>query len=116
MNVNALKLAAAAAALSGFAMAPAATIAATPPLAQAQAKASQVHTGQGTVKKVNAAAGKLNLDHGPIASLGWSGMTMDFQVKDPVLLKGLKPGQKIEFDLAADGPGKFVITRITPVK
>lgn len=116
MNVNALKLAAIAAALSGFAMAPAATTAAPPSPAQVQAKASQVHKGQGTVKKVDAAAGKLNLDHGPIASLGWSGMTMDFQVKNPVLLKGIKPGQKVDFDLAADGPGKFVVTRITPVK
>lgn len=111
--MNALKLAAA---LSGFAIAPAATTAAPPSPAQAQAKASQVHKGQGTVRKVDAAAGKLNLDHGPIASLGWSAMTMDFQVKDPVLLKGLKPGQKIEFDLAAEGPGKFVITQIAHAK
>lgn len=82
----------------------------------AQAKAAALHKGSGVVKSVNAQAGAINLDHGPIASLGWGAMAMDFPVKDPALLKGIKPGQKVEFDLISEGPGRFVITRIAPVK
>ena len=57
--------------------------------------ASQVHKGQGTVNSVDAKAGKVNLTHGPIPSLKWSGMTMDFQVKDTAVLKGVAPGQNV---------------------
>lgn len=75
---------------------------------------STAHKGQGTVNSVDAKAGKVNLTHGPIATLNWPGMTMDFQVKDKALLKGVAPGQKVEFDIVQQGPGQFVITRIAP--
>ncbi len=76
--------------------------------------AGQVHKGQGTVNSVDAKAGKVNLTHGPIATLKWPGMTMDFQVKDTAVLKGITPGQKVEFNIAQTGQSQFVITRITP--
>lgn len=75
--------------------------------------ADRVHKGQGTVKGVDAKTGKVNLAHGPIATLKWPEMTMDFQVVDKALLKGVTPGQNVEFDIEQQGPGKFVITRIT---
>lgn len=76
--------------------------------------AGQVHKGQGTVNSVDAKAGKVNLTHGPVPSLNWPGMTMDFQVKDNAVLKGVAPGQKVEFSIAQTGQSQFVITRITP--
>lgn len=76
--------------------------------------AGQAHKGQGTVNSVDAKAGKVNLTHGPIATLKWPGMTMDFQVKDNAVLKGVTPGQKVEFNIAQTGQSQFVITRITP--
>lgn len=79
-----------------------------------QAAESPVHKGQGTVNGVDAKAGKVNLTHGPIATVKWPGMTMDFQVKDKAVLKGVVPGQKVEFDIVQQGPGQFVITRIAP--
>ncbi len=79
-----------------------------------ESAAGQAHKGQGTVNSVDAKAGKVNLTHGPIAGLNWPGMTMDFQVKDNAVLKGVTPGQKVEFNIAQTGPGQFVITRITP--
>ncbi len=82
----------------------------------AAAKAAAVHSGEGTVNKVDVAAGKINLTHGPIKSLGWSGMTMDFPVKDKALLSGLKPGQKVAFELEKTPDGRYPITRITPAK
>lgn len=102
-----------AAALAAASLAVAAAPDAPAPVQLAQAA---VHQGQGTVKAVDAKAGKINLDHGPIASLGWGAMAMDFPVKDAALLQGLKPGQKVTFDLASEGPGRFVVIRIAPVK
>lgn len=75
---------------------------------------NQAHKGQGTVNGVDVKAGKVNLTHGPIATLKWPGMTMEFQVKSKALLKGVTPGQNVEFDIAQQGPGQFVITRIAP--
>lgn len=79
-----------------------------------KAAGSPVHKGQGTVNSVDVKAGKINLTHGPIADLKWPGMTMDFQVRDKALLKGVTPGQNVEFDIVQHGPGQFVITRIAP--
>ena len=74
----------------------------------------KVHKGQGTVNSVDPKAGKVSLTHGPIATLKWPGMTMDFQVKDKAVLKGVTPGQNVEFDIVQAGPSQFVITRIAP--
>lgn len=51
----------------------------------------------GTVKKVDAAAGKLTIAHGPLKSLGMPPMTMVFKAKDKAQLKGLKEGDNIRF-------------------
>jgi Cu/Ag efflux protein CusF len=83
-------------------------------MAAGKSAAGQVHKGQGTVNGVDTKAGKVNLTHGAIATLNWPGMTMDFKVKDKALLKGVAPGQNVEFDIVQQGPGEFVITRIAP--
>lgn len=82
--------------------------------AKVAAAEAKTHKVQGTLIKISP-DGTLNIAHGPVASLGWPGMTMDFQVKDKALLKGLKPGQKIDFDIGMQG-GSYVITAIRPVK
>ena len=74
--------------------------------------AEQAHKGSGTVKGVDAKAGKISLAHGPIAGLNWPAMTMDFEVRDKAVLKGVTSGQNIEFDIVRTGQGQFVITRI----
>ncbi|OGA37343.1 MAG: efflux transporter periplasmic adaptor subunit [Betaproteobacteria bacterium RIFCSPLOWO2_12_FULL_62_13b] len=72
------------------------------------------HNAQGIVRAVDPQTGKVNIEHGPIASLKWPAMTMDFQVKDQTLLKGVTPGQAVQFELVQEGPGQFVVTRIAP--
>lgn len=74
----------------------------------------QVHKSQGTVNRIDEKTGKVNMAHQAIPSLNWPAMTMDFQVKDKALLKGLTPGQTVEFDIAQQGGG-FVITRLAAV-
>ncbi|HEV2008324.1 MAG TPA: copper-binding protein, partial [Burkholderiales bacterium] len=57
----------------------------------------QDHKGEGTVNSVDTKAGKVNLSHGPIQTLKWPAMTMEFAVKDKQRLAKLKPGQKVTF-------------------
>ena len=80
---------------------------ALPSLAQALA--------DGEVRKVDKAAKKITLKHGPIASIDMPAMTMVFQVDDPGLLDKVKPGDKVKFDARKAGD-KYTVTRIEPVK
>ncbi len=82
----------------------------------AKSAAGQVHRAQGTIKAVDEKTGKVNIAHGPIPSLNWPAMTMDFQVKDKSMLKGLAPGQNVEFDVVQQGPGQFAISRIAQAR
>ena len=77
---------------------------------------TESYQGKGTINSVDAKAGKVNLSHGPIASLGWPGMTMDFEVQDRASLTHLKRGQKVEFKLIEVRKGKYVISEIAVVK
>ena len=61
------------------------------------ALAQSLPTVSGTVEKVDAAQGKITIDHGPIKNLDMESMTMVFRAQDPNLLKGLKAGDKVQF-------------------
>jgi Cu(I)/Ag(I) efflux system protein CusF len=54
----------------------------------------------GEVKKIDEAAGKITLKHGPIKSLDMEeeSMTMVFRVKEPAMLKSVKVGDKVQFE------------------
>lgn len=80
------------------------------------AQRMQAHQGQGTVNRIDTATGTVNLTHGPIKSLDWSGMTMDFKVKDKAALDRIKPGTNVDFEVVKEADGTFAITRITPAK
>ena len=73
--------------------------------------AAQLHAAHGTVAEINASAGTLTIEHGPVPSLKWPPMTMEFKAKDRALLQGLKPGQHIEFDFSEQS-GDYVIERV----
>ena len=76
-----------------------------------------VHAGQGTITRIDTKASKIGLQHGPIKSLNWPEMTMDFSVADPALLKPLREGQQVTFDMKPGATkGQWVITRITPIR
>jgi len=65
----------------------------------APAAATATVTGTGVVKKLDAKAGTVTIDHGPIKALNWGAMTMPFKVSDASLLAGLKVGSKVTFQL-----------------
>ena len=53
----------------------------------------------GTVEKVDLAQGKITLNHGPIKNLEMDAMTMVFRAQDPAMLKSVKQGDKVQFDV-----------------
>jgi Cu(I)/Ag(I) efflux system protein CusF len=77
----------------------------------ASASADKAYSGVGIVRKVDAAQGKVTLQHEPIESLGWPAMTMAFHVKDGHLLAGLEAGRKVHFAFVQQG-SQYVITSI----
>lgn len=90
-----------------FAASMMALLAATPVSAQ---------TISGTVAKVDAAAGKITLKHGPIKKFDMDGdMTMVFRAADPELLKAVKAGDKVRFE-ADKVNGQFTVTKIEKAK
>jgi Cu/Ag efflux protein CusF len=70
---------------------------------------------EGEVRKVDKAAAKVTLKHGPIANLEMPPMTMVFQVKDPALLAKVKEGDKVKFK-AEKVQGKYTVTELAPAK
>lgn len=86
----------------------------TEPGSQAEKSSHTTHRGEGTIKAIDFAHATVTLAHGPIASLQWSSMTMDFRFLEPALLQSLKPGQKIIFEIIEESAGEFVIVHIQP--
>ncbi len=85
------------------------------PAAGAAAAGQVTHRAAGSVEAVDPAGGTVTLAHGPVASLKWPAMTMDFRVKDPALSRSLKPGQKIDFEFVdAGGGGEYLVVRVQP--
>ena len=81
-----------------------------------QAAAATVgHQAQGKVEAVDAKAGTVSIAHGPVASLKWPGMTMEFTAANAAILKQLQPGAAIAFEFVERGPGEWVITAAKPV-
>ena len=70
----------------------------------------------GQVTKIDEAAGKITLKHGPIKKLDMEdGMTMVFRVQDPAMLKQMKVSDKVKFD-ADRVNGQITITKIEKSK
>src|SRR5712692_6126450 len=70
---------------------------------------AQSHKGVGTVKKVDPAAGKVTIAHGPIPTMKWPAMNMTFTVKDKALLGKFSQDKKVEFEFVEQGSA-YVIT------
>ncbi|KVC62156.1 RND transporter [Burkholderia stagnalis] len=81
--------------------------------AAGDADATDVRNGMshGEIRKVDAAAGKLTIKHGPLENLGMDAMTMVFKVKDPAMLSQVKVGDTIDF-VAEDVNGALTVTKL----
>ncbi|HYC48240.1 MAG TPA: efflux RND transporter periplasmic adaptor subunit [Burkholderiales bacterium] len=76
------------------------------------------HRGRGTVTAVDAAKGRLELDHEPIPSMKWPAMKMGFVVSDRGVLAKVKPGDTVEFTMRGepDTSGDYVIDSIAAAR
>ncbi len=70
------------------------------------------HQATGSVDSIDLKTGTLSLNHGPVATLKWPAMTMEFKAANPALLKGLTPGQAVNFEFVERQPGEYVVTSI----
>ncbi|PIB24557.1 efflux transporter periplasmic adaptor subunit [Amylibacter kogurei] len=70
-------------------------------------------TGVGVVEAVTA-DGKLTMSHDPIPELGWPAMVMDMPVSNLDVVE-VPLGTQMEFDLAENADGMFVIVGVRPV-
>jgi Cu(I)/Ag(I) efflux system protein CusF len=66
---------------------------------------------EGEVTKLDQSAGKITIKHGPITKFDMDGMTMVFRANDPSMLKAVKPGDKIKFDVDKIN-GQITVTKI----
>jgi Cu(I)/Ag(I) efflux system protein CusF len=93
-----------------------AILAAAPVLAQSMAgmdhgaRAAKTGKGVGRITAIDFKANTLTIKHGPIPAVNWPAMTMTFTANPPLLLKGLKVGQKIGFDMKTQGMAAEVIS------
>jgi Cu/Ag efflux protein CusF len=70
----------------------------------------------GQVIKVDKAAKKITIKHGPIPKLDMEeGMTMVYAAPDPKMLTAVKAGDKINFE-AEQVNGQYTITKIEKAK
>ena len=68
----------------------------------------------GTVKSVDAARGKLVIDHDPIPALNWPRMVMDFSLADKTMAEQVKAGDPVQFEIKEGEKGAYLITAIQP--
>lgn len=80
-----------------------------------QASAPALPLVAGEVQRVDLRSGLVVLRHEEIPSIAMEAMTMEFDVADRKLLKGLKVGDKVKFQAAMIN-GMATVTELKPVK
>ncbi len=70
------------------------------------------HRAEGTLNTIDLAAGSVTISHGPVASLNWPPMKMDFVLANPALVAGLKPGTAVAIEFVERGQGEWVVTSV----
>lgn len=83
------------------------------PAASAPAVPAAEHEGVGRIEAVNGVE-SLTISHGPIPSLQWGAMTMEFAAPPAGLPKGFKPGDRVQFRFHLDKDGVAVLSSVEP--
>lgn len=72
---------------------------------------AQTGTGTGPITAVDAAAGVVTIEHGPVPGVGWPAMTMRFTAS-PTILEAASTGERVEFDVSVrDGVNEITAIR-----
>ncbi|MDP2358456.1 MAG: copper-binding protein [Beijerinckiaceae bacterium] len=75
------------------------------------ATTAQAEAVNGQVTKIDEAAGKITIKHGPMKKFDMDGMTMVFRTQEPAMLKTVKAGDKVKFE-ADKVNGQFTVIKI----
>lgn len=97
---------------AGHGAQPATRPAAPPEASGVKAPARVGHRAEGKVEDIDAKSATVTLAHGPVPTLKWPAMSMEFKVANSGLLAGLKPGTAVSFEFVERGQGEWVITSI----
>lgn len=79
----------------------------------AAASAAPRHQGEARIEALDKEA--IMLSHGPIPSLEWGAMTMEFKPPQQPLPGKLKAGDRVRFEFYIDAQGSSQLTRISPL-
>ncbi len=74
---------------------------------------SQRHDGQARVEAIG--RDEITLSHGPIASLKWPEMTMDFKLPQGGAPRGVAVGDRVDFEFYMPKEGAPQLTRVSPL-
>lgn len=80
-------------------------------MGKSPAPAAKTHKAEGVVQAVDVKAGTVTVAHGPVPTLHWDAMTMDFKVKDRNLLKKFVKGGKVAFEFVEESDD-YVVTAV----
>lgn len=72
------------------------------------------HRAEGVLNAIDGST--VTISHGPVASLKWPAMKMDFVLANPSLVTGLKPGAGVEFEFVERGAGEWMVTSLALVR
>lgn len=67
------------------------------------AQATKTGKGVGVITAIDPKADKITIKHGAIPAVGWPAMTMTFRATPPTLLKDVRVGQNVEFNVQIKG-------------
>jgi len=83
-------------------------------LSPVSANTAPRHEGEAKIEAVG--NGGLTLSHGPIPSIKWGAMTMDFKAPmQQALAPGLQAGDRVSFEFYMDEEGLPQLTRVSPL-
>lgn len=80
--------------------------------APAAKNTTQTHRGEGRIEAI--AKDAVTVSHGPIPSLQWGAMTMDFKLPAAGMPKNVRQGDSVTFEFRMDKDGLAELTTITP--
>ena len=83
-------------------------------MSDAPTMTSETHKGEGKVEKIG--KDSVTLSHGPIESIKWGAMTMDFKLPKPGAPAGIAEGSNVKFEFTARKDGNFEIPAIAPTE
>jgi Cu(I)/Ag(I) efflux system membrane fusion protein len=81
-------------------------------LSEAPPLTGSAHAGDGKVEKIGKES--VTLSHGPIPSMQWGPMTMDFKLPKEGVPSGIGEGSTVHFEFKTGTKGDFEITAIKP--